>query len=64
MHLAHDIFPSFNGVIQSDPAALLVFIEAGVVPFEVLDVASHFFDHGDKVIVVSGKLGVIRHQLL
>ena len=46
------------------PAAFPAFLEAGFVPFEVLGVASQFFDHGDKVLVVSSKLGVIRHQLL
>ena len=46
------------------PAALPAFIEAVVVAFEVLDVVSQFFDHGDEALVVSGKLGVIRHQLL
>ena len=46
------------------PAALPAFIKAGVFLFEVLDIASQCFDHGDEVLVVSGKLGVIRHQLL
>ena len=46
------------------PAALTTFFEAGVVAFEVLDVSSQFFDHGDEALVVSGKLGVIHHQLL
>ena len=46
------------------PDSLPTFLEAGVVVFEVLDVASQFFDHGDEALVVSGKLGVIRHQLL
>ena len=45
-------------------AELPAFLEARVVPFEVLDVATKVFDHGDKVLVVSGKLSVIHHQLL
>ena len=63
MHLAHDILPSCNNGIGLDPGCLPTFIEAGVVAFEVLDVASQFFDHGDEALVVSGKLGVIRPQL-
>ena len=46
------------------PAALTAFLEAGGFPFEVLDVVSQNFDHGDYVLVGSGELGVIHHQLL
>ena len=41
------------------PAALPTFLEAGVVAFEVLDVASQFFDHGDEALIVRCKLGII-----
>ena len=41
------------------PSALPTLIEAGVVAFEVLDVSSKFFDHGDEALIVSCKLGII-----
>ena len=40
-------------------AAFSTFLEAGVVAFEVLDVSSQFFDHGDEALVVICKLGIL-----
>ena len=47
-----------------NPDDFPAFLEAGVFPFKVLDVASQFFDHGNEVLVVSNNLGVIHHRLL
>ena len=46
------------------PAVLPTILEAGVVAFKILDVASQLFDRFNKALVVSGKLDIIHHQLL